>query len=218
MKKNIYFTCNARYKKSTEKKIKIVEKFIIDQMLKDAVFSAELLTQHQAKTNKIKTKKIVKLLILNLIRAIHNNTELIISLDNNTIRSYNINPRLFRLILDKLDRMDFIIINKGFFHSESKNGKRSRISANRIKDIIIKATTQYTEDVTVHLDSAKKAKVGETEKLKLTFKAVDNDTTYSCFRDIAVINEWLTKYSVEELKNKKIKLKLNGAKIVNIEI
>lgn len=218
MQKNIYFSCNAKYKKSTEKKIKIVEKFIVEQMLKDAVFSAELLTSHQSKTNKIKTKKIIKLLILNLIRAIHNNTELIVSLDNNTIRSYNINPRLFRLILDKLARMDYITIHKGFFHAEDKKGKRSRISANRIKDIIIKATTEYTEDVTVHLDSAKKVKVAENEKVKLTFKAVDSDTTWSCFRDITIINEWLSEYSVDELKNKKIKLKLNGSKIVNIEL
>lgn len=219
MQKNIYISYSARYKKSTEKKIKIVERYVIDQMLQDAIFSAELLTKHQEKTNKIKTQKIVKLLILNLIRAIHNNTELIISLDNNTLRSHNINPRLFRLIIDKLDRMDYIEISRGYFHSEEQSGKRSRISAkNAIKNLIIKATTEYTEVVNTYLESAKKVKVAETEKVKLTFKAVDSDITWSCFRDITIIKEWLSEYSIEELKSKKIKLKLNGSKIINIEL
>ena len=217
MQKNIFMSYSARYKKSTEKKIKSVEKTVVDQMLKDAIFSAELLTKHQEKTNKIKTQKIVKLLILNLIRAIHNNTELIISLDNNTLRSHNINPRLFRLIMDKLDRMDYITIHKGFFHAEDQHGKRSRISAKRIKDIIIRATTEYTEDVNTYLVSAKKVKVAETAKLKLTFKDVDSESTWSCFRDTAIIRQWLNDYG-NGLRIKKFKLKLNGAKIAEINV
>lgn len=218
MQKDIFLTFGARYKKSTEKKIKIVERYVVDQMLQDAVFSAELLTTHQAKSNKIKVQKIVKLLILNLIRAIHNESELIVTLDNNNLRNNNINPRLFRMIVDKLERMDYIEIHKGFFHSEDKNGKRTRITAKILKDIIIKATTEYTEDVTAILVKATKTKVAEVEKVKLTFKDVDSESTWSCFRDTAIIRQWLNDYGKNGLRIKKFKLKLNGVKIAEINV
>lgn len=217
MKKNIFISFSARYKKSTEKKIKLVEKNVMNEMLKDAVFSVELLTTHQAKTNKIKSQKIIKLLILNLIRSIHNDSDLIITLDNNTLRSHNINPRLFRLIIDKLERMDYIEISRGYFHSEEQSGKRSRISAkNALKNLIIKATTEYTEEATATLIGAKKFKVKDQIKVKLTFQAVDSDKTWSCFRDVEYIQELLEKYGKDGLKNEKFKLQLDSTRIVNI--
>lgn len=219
MKKNIYITYNARYKKSTEKKIKQIEKAILNMMLQDVIFCSKVLTERQKKSNTAKCKKIIKLLILNLIRAIHNDSDLILSLDKNILSKNSVSLKLFSGIIQKLEQMNLIEIKKGFFISDNNNGKRTRLMAKEtLKDIIIKATTEYTEDVTVHLDSAKKVKIGENEKVKLTFKAVDSESTWSCFRDVTIIREWLSEYTIEELKNKKIKLKLNGAKIVNIEI
>lgn len=219
MKKNIYITYNARYKKSTEKKIKQIEKAILNMMLQDVIFCSKVLTERQKKSNIAKCKKIIKLLILNLIRAIHNDSDLILSLDKNILSKNNVSLKLFVGIIEKLEKMNLIQIKKGFFISDNNNGKRTRLKAKEtLKDIIIKATTEYTEDVTVHLDSAKKVKVGEIEKVKLTFKSVDSESTWSCFRGVTIIREWLSVYTIEELKNKKIKLKLNGSKIANIEI
>lgn len=209
---------SAKYTKKTGNKIKLVQKQILDQILADQLFDVELLTIHQRNTNLKKAKKIIKLLILNLVRSIHNESQLIVSMDNNLLQKQNINRRMYKLIIDKLQRMDYITISKGYFNSEDGKGKRTRITANKIKDLIIKATTEYTEDVSVYLVSAKRVKVAETAKAKLTFKAVDSDTTWSCFRDTATIQKWLAEYGIKELKNKKIKLKLNGSRIINIEL
>lgn len=170
--KNIYISYSARYSRTTQKQIKILEKIVIDTILKDAEFAKKLLTEHQAKTNKVKVAKIVKLLILNLIRAIHNNAELIISMDNNTLREHGINYRLFSGIIDKLYNMDYIEIRKGYFHSADNSGKRTRITAkNILKDMIIRVTTEYTEQVTATLADV----VEHGEKVKLIFTDDDNN-------------------------------------------
>lgn len=215
----IFISYTARYAKKTEKQIKAVEKFVFSKIVEDKKYAEQLLTIHQAKTNKVKVKKIIKIIILNLIRAIHNDSELTISLDNNVLRQNGLNLRLFSSVINKLFAMDFIQIKKGYFYNSQKHGKRSRITASgTLKNQIIKATTEYTEDVSAYLVGKKRVKVAETEKIKLTFKAVDSDTTWSCFRDIVIVKKWLAEYGIDGIRNKKIKLKLNGSRIIKIEL
>ena len=217
MKKNIFISYSAKYKKNTEKQIKQVEKLIMAQMLKDLVFSTKLLTVHQAKSNKIKVQKIVKLLVLNLIRAIHNNSELIISLDNNTLRQNNINLRLFGAIVDKLEKMDYITIAKGFFIGSDKISKRSRITAtDKLKTLIIQHTTEYTQVVTTKLAAAKKVAFNGVSKVKLTFKDINSNATWSCFRAVEYITTMIAEHGTQGIKNATFKLKLNGNKIAEI--
>lgn len=217
MKKNIFISFSVRYKKSTEKRIKSVEKFVLKEIVKDGDFCKKVLTERQSKSNLVKAKKIIKLLILNLIRSIHNDSDLIISLDKNILSKAGVSLKLFVGVIEKLERMDYIEIRRGYFHSEEQSGKRSRISAkNAIKNLIIKATTEYTEEVTTTLITAKKVKIKDQIKVKLTFKAVDSDKTWSCFRDVEYIKELLEKYGKDGLKNTKFKLQLDSTRIVNI--
>lgn len=215
MQKKIFISYSARYTKKTEKQIKQVEKILVAQMLKDAVFSAELLTTHQAKTNKIKVQKIVKLLVLNLIRAIHNNSELIISLDNNTLRQHNINLRLFSGVVNKLERMDYITIRRGFFLGSDKISKRSRVTAaDKLKNLIIQHTTEYTVDGQAKLTNVKKAVINNVEKAKLTFTIINSELTISCFRDIAEAKQIV---AMAKAKNAFILSVNNKSKIVKIK-
>ena len=178
MQKNIFMSYSARYKKSTEKQIKLIEKFVLSQIIKDADYAKKLLTTHQFNSNKNKAKKIIKLLILNLIRAVNNNSELIVSMDKNTLREHDINLRLYSGIIEKLYRMDLINIRKGFFIGADNLSKRTRISATEtLKNIIIKYCVEYTEQYKVKLNGITE----HGDKVKLIFKDVQSDKTFAKF-------------------------------------
>lgn len=178
MKKNIFISYSARYSKTTEKQIKQLEKQILQKMLQDSRFVADVLTEHYYNSNLLKCKKILKLLVLNLIRAINNESNLIISLDKNTLSKNKVSLKLYSGILDKLYRMDLVEIHKGFFIGAENMGKRTRIEPkDRLKTLIIQHTVEYTEQIKATFHDT----VEYADKVKVIFKAANSNKTYAKF-------------------------------------
>lgn len=210
----IFISYTARYAKKTEKQIKAVEKFVFSKIVEDKKYAEQLLTIHQAKTNKVKVKKIIKIIILNLIRAIHNDSELTISLDNNVLRQNGLNLRLFSSVINKLFAMDFIQIKKGYFYNSQKHGKRSRITASgTLKNSIIKATTEYIQEIEATFNDWQDYE--KIDKVKLIFIDAKNQR-YAVFKktDDPIFELILQK----QIKKEKFKLKINSKnRIVDIK-
>ena len=147
-------------------------------MLQDSRFVADVLTEHYYNSNLLKCKKILKLLVLNLIRAINNESNLIISLDKNTLSKNKVSLKLYSGILDKLYRMDLVEIHKGFFIGAENMGKRTRIEPkDRLKTLIIQHTVEYTEQIKATFHDT----VEYTDKVKVIFKALNSNKTYAKF-------------------------------------
>lgn len=161
-----YISYTAKYSKETAHKIKAVEKYIFNLMLQDDWFNSAIITNSKYRvTNLQKSKKIIKLLIINLIRANNHGKPLKISLDKNVLSRNNISLRLFAGIIQKLQRMDYIEIIKGYFFGKRKSRTQIKLKG-RLKDLMLKFLIVYTEEI-----KAKFADVTEINgKVKVTFE------------------------------------------------
>lgn len=150
MKKNnseCFISYTAKYSRDTAKKIKAVEKYIFIQMLKDDWFNSVIITKSKYRiTNIQKSKKIIKLLIINLIRANNHGKALKISLDKNVLSKHSVSLRLFAGIIQKLQRMDYIEIVKGYFFGKRKSRTSIKLKE-KFKDLLLKYMIVYTEQI-----------------------------------------------------------------------
>ena len=178
--KHIYISYKTQYEAKTKQKVQTIEKHLLDSMLNDTAFSYNVITEHYRKQNALKVRKIIKLLLLNLIRSITNESGLIISLDKCILSKNKVPYRLFIGVINKLDSMGLIIITKGYFLAEQNKGKRTSIIATeQLKNIIIKHVVSYTEQVQAELIGVKQ--FAEQGKVKLTFKSISDDRIYAKF-------------------------------------
>lgn len=198
-----FFTSRIRCNKADAKKLKALEKEIFLNMIKEESFCKKVITESKYQSiNKIKCKKILDKLILNLIKANNKQTPLIVSLDKNVLSKIQIPLRLFVGIIERLSNMGLIEIHKGFF--TDKQHRRTRLTLNTsFKDLLIKYMIVYNEYVDVIFNKWEKIE----NKFKLYFIDKQNNI-YAKF-----ISNEEGKYIGDKLRNKKIKqfrLKLNN--------
>lgn len=209
-KNDCLFSYDVKYKKHTEKQMKELEKQIYNLLIQDTDFNSKIVTESNYRiTNRIKVKKTLKILVLNVIRAINFKKPLVISFDNNILVKKGIYRNIYKGIITTLNKIGLINIIKGNY----KGKIRTRLEATeQLKNMIIRYTVEYTEEIKARYVDTKE--YPNSEKIKITFESEDKNQ-YSRFflidQSDFIFNRLL------ENENAVFKLKINNRKqIVDI--
>lgn len=209
-KTDCFLSYEVRYTSKTEKQMKELEKQIYLELLKDKNFDSKVLTDSKYRNiNRMKVKKTLKILILNLIRALNHNKPLIITLNNSVLSKQGISRNVFKGLIESLNSLEFIEVIKG--NNIAK--LRTLIKAtDKLKNLIIKHTVEYTEEIKAkYIDTTE---YPNTDKIKITFESLDGNR-YAKFIQINQTDYIFSKLLEDE--NTVFYLKINNRKqIVDI--